>query len=142
MPRCRPILRAAGVHCDTDKNQRACHSPRTAHNRNFLLLPFLRIDPMACNSSRQYATAVLLDNEQDHVPSPTCPLCHTPATLAQSAIEAGGDWRCIRCGQKCDAARVATVAAYAAWTVDHDRVGSHDPALFPDSRNDSLGGRP
>jgi hypothetical protein len=89
--------------------------------------------PMASNSSRQNATAVLLDDEQDLLRSPTCPLCHTRATLSQSAIAAGGDWPCIRCGQRWDAARLATVAAYAAWNVDHDRVGSHDPALFPDS---------
>jgi hypothetical protein len=50
-------------------------------------------------------------------------MCHTSATLSQSALEAGGDWRCVRCGQHWDAARLAAVAAYAAWTVDHDRVG-------------------
>jgi hypothetical protein len=97
---------------------------------------------MAPNSSRQHATAVLLDDEQDLLPSPTCPLCHTSATLAQSAIEAGSDWRCVRCGQRWDAARLTTVAAYGAWAVAHDRVGSHDTVLYPDSPTEWLDGRP
>jgi ribosomal protein L37AE/L43A len=97
---------------------------------------------MPSNSSRQHATAVLLDDEQDLLRSPTCPLCHTSATLAQSALKAGGDWRCVRCGQRWDAARLATVAAYAAWTIDHDRVGSHNPALYANAPTGWLGGRP
>jgi hypothetical protein len=50
-------------------------------------------------------------------------MCHTSARLSQSDLEAGGDWRCVRCGQHWDAARLAAVAAYAAWVVDHDRMG-------------------
>jgi len=49
-------------------------------------------------------------------------MCHTSAALSQSALEAGGAWRCVRCGQHWDAARLAAVAAYAAWSADHDRV--------------------
>jgi hypothetical protein len=66
----------------------------------------------------------------------------------ERAIEAGGDWRGVRCGQHWDAARLAAVAAYAAWTVDDDRVarrgteGSHDAALYRDSPAERLGGRP
>jgi ribosomal protein L37AE/L43A len=103
---------------------------------------------MAPNSSRQHATAVLLDDEQDLLRAPTCPLCHASATLTQSAIDAGGDWRCARCGQHWDSARLSAVAAYAAWTIDHDRVGSrgtkgsHDVALYWDSRAEQLGGKP
>src|SRR5688572_24696772 len=103
---------------------------------------------MAPSFSRPHATAVFLDNEQDILRSATCPMCHTSATLSQSALEAGGDWRCVRCGQHWDAARLAAVAAYAAWTVDHDRVarrgteGSHDAALYRDSPAERLGGRP
>jgi hypothetical protein len=74
-------------------------------------------------------------------------MCHTSAALSQSAIEAGGDWRCVRCGQHWDAARLAAVAAYAAWTIDHDRVGrgtegSQGAALYRDSPTERLGGRP
>jgi hypothetical protein len=75
-------------------------------------------------------------------------MCHTSATLSQSALEAGGDWRCVRCGQHWDAARLATVAAYAAWSVDHDRVGrqgagdSHETAPVGDLPAERLVGRP
>ena len=69
-----------------------------------------------------HMTATLLDDEPDIIGSATCPLCHTSATLTQSALEAGGDWRCVRCGQHWDAVRLAAVAAYATWTVDHDRA--------------------
>ena len=63
-------------------------------------------------------TAVLLDDEADILRSATCPMCHTSATLSLSGLEAGGDWRCVRCGQHWDVKRLATVAAYAAWTVN------------------------
>lgn len=86
------------------------------------------------------------DDEQDIVRAATCPMCHTSATLSQSGLEAGGDWRCARCGQHWDAARLAAVAAYAAWSVDHDRAGrrgtegSHDRAR--DVPLEQRGGRP
>ena len=75
-------------------------------------------------------------------------MCHTPTVVTQNAIEAGGDWRCVRCGQHWDAARLATVAAYAAWSVDHDRAGrrgtesNHDAAPYWDSPTEPLGGTP
>jgi hypothetical protein len=78
---------------------------------------------MASSFSGTDATAVLLDDDQDVVRPAICPMCHTSATLSQSALEAGGDWRCVRCGQHWDAARLAAVAAYATWSVHHDRVG-------------------
>ena len=93
------------------------------------------------------ATAALLDDERDILRSATCPLCHTLETLPHSALEAG-DWRCVRCGQRWDAARLAAVAAYAAWSVDHDRVGrrspaaSHEAARSGDVPTERLGGRP
>ena len=52
-----------------------------------------------------------------------CPMCHTSAPLSQSAIDAGADWRCVRCGQHWDAPRLVTVANYATWVDDHDRAG-------------------
>ena len=102
---------------------------------------------MALSSLRPHATAVLLDDEQDILRRATCPMCHTSATLSQSALEAGGDWRCVRCGQHWDAARLATVAAYAAWIVDRDRIGGQvtedpDAGLHGDLPTEPLGGRP
>jgi ribosomal protein L37AE/L43A len=101
---------------------------------------------MAPNSARQRPTAVLLDDESDLRRSPTCPLCQTSTTLIERATDDAGDWRCVRCGQHWDAARLAAVAAYAAWTVGHDRVvrrgteARHDGALNRDSLAERLGG--
>jgi len=103
---------------------------------------------MAHSSSRPHTAAALLDNEPDVLRRATCPMCHTPTSVTQNAIEAGGNWRCVRCGQHWDATRLAAVAAYAAWTVDHDRVagrgteGRHDAALYRDLPTESLGGTP
>jgi len=69
------------------------------------------------SSQRQVTTAVLGD-EQDAPLFVTCPMCHTPASLTQSAIDAGADWRCVRCGQRWTARRLSAVAAYAAWVVE------------------------
>ena len=103
---------------------------------------------MTPSFSRPHATAVLLDDEQDFLRSATCPMCHTSATLSQTALEAGGAWRCVRCGQHWDAARLAAVAAYAAWSLDHHRVGrrgaegSLDAALYGHLPTERMGGRP
>jgi len=102
---------------------------------------------MAPNFSRPHATTPAVDDEQDALRSATCPMCHTSATLAQGATETGGAWRCVRCGQHWDAARLAAVAAYAAWTIDHDRVGlameaSHDPAPYREPPAERVGGKP
>ena len=78
---------------------------------------------MAFRPSPTQATAVLPDDRPDILRPATCPMCHTAAALSQSALEAGGEWRCVRCGQRWDSVRLAAVAAYAAWSVDHDRVG-------------------
>ena len=78
---------------------------------------------MPFSSSHTPATAVLLDDEQDVRRPATCPMCHTAATLSESALHAGGNWRCGRCGQHWDARRLAAVAAYAAWRADRDRAG-------------------
>ena len=46
----------------------------------------------------------------------TCPLCHTAdATMTSVAVAAGAEWHCVRCGQRWDAGRLATVAACAVW---------------------------
>jgi hypothetical protein len=86
------------------------------------------------------ATAVLRDNEGDSLQSAVCPMCHTSAKATEAAIEAGGDWRCIRCGQHWDAARLATVAAYIDWSHDREREvtrsaeGDHTTATQRDGR--------
>jgi hypothetical protein len=75
-------------------------------------------------------------------------MCQTSSTLFQSALEAGGAWRCVRCGQHWDAERLVAVAAYAAWTVSHDRAGrrraagGHNAALPDDPPIEQLRGRP
>lgn len=101
---------------------------------------------MAPSFSRPHAIAVLLDDEHDIFQFATCPMCHTSATPSQSELETGGAWRCVRCGQHWDAARLAAVAAYAAWSVDHDRAGrrsaegGHDAALSGHLPTERLGG--
>ncbi|MGH9345863.1 MAG: hypothetical protein ACRD26_01220 [Vicinamibacterales bacterium] len=50
-------------------------------------------------------------------------MCHTThPVLTDDARQSGSDWRCVRCGQRWDAARLATVAAYAAWALEHNTV--------------------
>src|SRR4051812_31028664 len=78
---------------------------------------------MAENSSRSHTPSPRLDNEPDLLRPATCPMCHTPASATLNAIDAGGAWRCVRCGQHWDAARLAVVATYAAFTVDRDLMG-------------------
>ena len=48
----------------------------------------------------------------------TCPLCHTVDSLTEAALVAGGGWHCRTCGQRWDAARLATVAAYTRFLAD------------------------
>ena len=50
----------------------------------------------------------------------TCPSCHTAdATMTNVAVSGGADWLCGRCGQRWDAIRLATVAAYDVWLSEH-----------------------
>ncbi len=65
-----------------------------------------------------HASVALLDDGPDVAQSVTCPMCHTGASVTQRALDAGGAWQCVRCGQQWNAARLATVAAYAAWVLD------------------------
>jgi ribosomal protein L37AE/L43A len=74
--------------------------------------------------SRPHVPTALLDDEPDALAPVTCPMCHTRASLTRSALDAGGAWRCLRCGQHWDATRLAAVAQYAAWVVDRDRAGT------------------
>jgi hypothetical protein len=53
----------------------------------------------------------------------TCPLCHTTdAYMTITALNAGADWRCRVCHQNWSARRLATVAAYTAWSRERDRA--------------------
>jgi hypothetical protein len=50
-----------------------------------------------------------------------CPLCHHLGPVqTEEALRTVG-WRCARCGQRWDAGRLAAVAGYAAWLIEHDR---------------------
>jgi hypothetical protein len=52
-----------------------------------------------------------------------CPLCHTvDAAMTASALETGGYWLCVRCGQEWDANRLATSAAYTDYTERRGRA--------------------
>ncbi len=67
------------------------------------------------------ASVEVLEPVPDSVRLVSCPLCHTThPSLTRDAVEAGGDWRCTRCGQRWDAKRLATVTAYAAWVAERD----------------------
>lgn len=79
---------------------------------------------MVLTSSQPHVTAAAIVDEQDISRAATCPMCHTPASLALSALEAAGGWRCVRCGQRWDAAQLATAAAYAEWVVAHDAAAA------------------
>lgn len=78
------------------------------------------------SSQPQVVTPAMLDDEQDAPPFLTCPLCHTPTSVTQSAIDAGADWRCVMCDQRWDATRLSAVAAYAAWVVERAVIGAND----------------
>jgi hypothetical protein len=81
---------------------------------------------MTLLSSQPQLTRAVLDDEKDAPLFLTCPLCHTPTSLTQSAIDAGADWPCVTCGQRWDATRLAAVAAYAAWVVERAVIGAND----------------
>jgi hypothetical protein len=83
--------------------------------------------------SRPPATVALLDDEPDAVRSVTCPMCHAGASLTQHALDAGGAWRCVRCGQHWDADRLKAVAAYAVWVADRDRADARSSERSPDA---------
>jgi hypothetical protein len=93
-------------------------------------------------------SVALLGDESDVVRFVTCPMCHTGASLTESALEAGGAWRCVRCGQHWDADRLTAVAAYAVWVADRDRADrrsterSQDAAQDRDPPTEWLNGTP
>jgi hypothetical protein len=67
------------------------------------------------------ATVELLETMPEGSRLASCPLCHTThPSLTHDALASGEDWRCTCCGQRWDAGRLATVAAYAAWAAAND----------------------
>jgi hypothetical protein len=74
---------------------------------------------MTQSTSSPLSTTALIEAVLDTSRLATCPLCHTThASLTPEALKTGEGWRCIRCGQRWGARRLATVAAYAAWVAD------------------------
>ena len=101
------IRSALSVQCDTDSRRVG-----VSRSRFMILNPLL-----------PRVTTALLEAEPAVSPCATCPLCHTThGSLTPDALEAGGTWRCVRCGQWWDADRLAAVAAYSAWVVERDTV--------------------
>ena len=82
--------------------------------------------PMRLLPSQPQVTAAVLDDDKCAPLFPTCPLCHTPASLTQNAIDVGADWWCVTCGQRWDATRLSAVAAYAAWVVERAVISPND----------------
>ena len=99
-------------------NIRSPHHRRGPHPPGYL--------PMTLLSSQPQVTAAGLDDEKCAPLFPTCPMCHTPASLTQNAIDAGADWWCVTCGQRWDATRLSAVAAYAAWVVERALISPND----------------
>jgi hypothetical protein len=54
-----------------------------------------------------------------------CLLCHA-VQRNSSAGDASRAWRCARCGQHWDAARVAAVMNYRRWVIAEDEMLEHD----------------
>src|SRR3954451_8701635 len=104
--------------------------------------------PMVHPVSPLHTTAALLDDELAVEPSAICRLCHTPAPLTQRGVDAGGEWRCVRCGQHWNAARLAAVAGYAAWVDTHERAAnrvnerSQDAGQYGEASAEGLGRTP
>ena len=64
----------------------------------------------------------------------TCPSCHTAdLSLTDSAVTAGADWRCRRCGQQWDAGRLTKVAAYAVWESERASAATRANSLKGDA---------
>ena len=99
-------------------NMRSPHHRSRPHPPGYLPMPLL--------SSQPQVTAAVLDDDKCAPLFPTCPLCHTPASLTQNAIDAGADWWCVTCGQRWDATRLSAVAAYAAWVVERAVIGPEE----------------
>jgi hypothetical protein len=86
------------------------------------------VTPMVHDLSLPDAATALLDEAPNLASPATCPLCHAHASVTQAALDAGGAWRCVRCGQYWDGRRLAAVASYAAWVADRDSADRRSTA--------------
>ena len=70
-------------------------------------------------------TTTALDGDQNLSQRAACPGCHTPhPSLTREGLAAGAGWKCIRCGERWDARRLATVAAYKAWVAERETTAT------------------
>ena len=75
-------------------------------------------------------TAALRDGDQNPSQRAVCPGCHTPhPSLTREGLAAGVGWKCVRCGERWEARRLATVAAYAAWVAEREAKATAGAAL-------------
>jgi hypothetical protein len=98
------------------------------------------LDPL----SLPQMTAAALDAEQDAWLSLVCPMCHTATPLTQSAVKAGANCGCVKCGQRWDAIRLLTVAAYTARVADRGAAagkGAEPVSLFHSVRIEQRDGK-
>ena len=59
-----------------------------------------------------------------------CALCHTAdPVMTIGTLKAGADWRCGRCGQRWDAARLAAVAEYEVWLSERNAAAGTSHSL-------------
>jgi hypothetical protein len=65
-------------------------------------------------------TPIVTDGAARAPAAGTCPLCHTiVGAMTHASLAAGAHWRCARCGQTWDAARLMAAAAYAQYVGTH-----------------------
>jgi hypothetical protein len=75
-------------------------------------------------------TAAQSRTDQDLSPGAVCPGCHTPdPSLTREGLAAGVGWTCVRCGERWDARRLATVAAYKVWVAAREKRATVDTVL-------------
>lgn len=77
-------------------------------------------------------TASVSVDDQSLSQRAVCPGCHTPhPSLTREGLAADVGWKCARCGERWDARRLATVAAYAAWVAERERPVHSGTATVP-----------
>jgi hypothetical protein len=77
----------------------------------------------------QRLSSIMIKDATPHAlaasPAGECILCHTidPA-VTSDRLAAGGYWRCARCGQMWDFARLDAAAAHGRYVATHDVIGA------------------
>ena len=68
-----------------------------------------------------------------------CALCHTAdPVMTIGTLKAGADWRCSRCGQRWDAARLTAVADYEVWLAERIAAAGKSHGLESERQGDLL----